>query len=138
MKDKIGLWIDHRQAIIVRLSETGEVTSRIRSHLPRHVRFSGASYDRSESNPHDDTLQDKRDRRFTALLNRYYDTVIAQLHNADSIFIMGPGEASIELRKRLENESQAMLEVEVADKLTEKQIVAKTRQHFQESQPHHS
>ena len=55
MKSKIGLWIDHRQTVIVRVSETGEETSRIISNLPKRVRFSGASYDRSDTNPHDAT-----------------------------------------------------------------------------------
>jgi hypothetical protein len=134
MKSKIGLWIDHRQAVIVRVFEAGEETSRIISNLPKRVRFSGASSDRSETNPHDATSEYKRERRFQGLWNHYYDEVIAQLTDSDSIFIMGPGEAKIELQKRLENESQAILVIEAADKMTENQIVAKIRQHFQETE----
>jgi hypothetical protein len=32
MKAKVGLWIDHREAIIVVLTEKGEETKRIESH----------------------------------------------------------------------------------------------------------
>lgn len=136
MKSKIGLWIDHRQTVMVRVFETGEETSRIISNLPKRVRFSGGSHDRSDTNPHDDPSEDKRERRFQELRNRYYDDVIAKLTDSDSIFIMGPGEAKIELQKRLENESQAILVIEAADRMTENQIVAKVRQHFQETEHH--
>ena len=136
MKSKIGLWIDHRQTVIVRVLETGEETSRINSNLPKRVRFSGASSDRSDTNPHAATSEFKRERRFEGLWDRYYDEVIARLADSDAIFILGPGEAKFELQKRLEKQSRASVVVEAADKMTENQIVAKVRQHFQETEQH--
>jgi hypothetical protein len=138
MTVKIGLWIDHRQALIVRLFETGQETSRVISHLPRRVRFSGVSEDHSALNPHNDTSQDRRDRRYDNLLNHYYDTVIEKLDGAASIFIMGPGEAKTELRKRLETVLPTALTVESADKMTDRQIIARIRQYFQENEPQRS
>jgi hypothetical protein len=134
MKTAIGLWIDHHQAVIVRIFDQREEISRIISNLPKHIRFSGVSYDRSEADPHDDTSENKRDRRFEGLLKRYYDKVIAKLENSDAIFIIGPGAAKTELHKRLEHKklSTPNFAVEAADKMTENQIVAKVRQHFQD------
>jgi stalled ribosome rescue protein Dom34 len=134
MSIRMGLWIDHRQAVIVRLFDYGEDIVCIASELPKRVRFSGTSYSRDENDPQNDFAEDKRDKRFNALLNHYYDKVIASLGNAESILIIGPGEAKIELEKRLMRDELAShhIVVEAADKMTEKQISAKVRQHFQE------
>ena len=133
MKKETGLWIDHRQAIIVTLSEQGEdEIAHITSNMKKHVRYSGASH--SETSPdHDDGTDDKRDRRFENHLDKYYDEVIAILHGADSILILGPGEAKGELRKRLEahETSGGIVAVETADKMTEGQIATAVRRHFQ-------
>jgi hypothetical protein len=134
MSNKIGLWLDHRQAIIVRFFDYGDDIIRLVSDLPKHIRFSGVSYDRTELNPHNDFAEDKRDKRFKQLLNHYYDDVILSLASADSILILGPGEAKLELQKRLTKSEfvSAEITVETADKMTERQVAARVRQYFQE------
>jgi hypothetical protein len=126
MKKQIGLWIDHREAILVTLGEHGEDTKRIESGMEKHVRFSGgsASGDRAGEN--------QRDRRFTNHLNRYYDEVISYLRDAESLLLFGPGEAKGELKTRLASKGFGgrIVEVETEDKMTERQIAAKVRQHF--------
>jgi hypothetical protein len=136
MKRKIGLWIDHREAVIVRVFDEGEITNHLPSHLPKRVRFSGVSHDKAELNPHDDHAEDKRDRRFEELLAHYYDEVIQELMAVDYLFIMGPGESKYELEKHIEESAlrPVQLIVETADKMTDNQIVAKVRQHFTELQ----
>lgn len=139
MKTNMGLWIDHRQAIIVRVFEHGEEVKHLVSNLPKRVRFSGTSRSRDENDSNNDYAENKRDRRFEELLNRYYDDVIAELVHADAILIIGPTEAKFELQKRLSDtklESQ-VLAVEAVDKMTENQIVAKIREHYHEAPHHH-
>lgn len=41
MKSNVGLWIDHRKAVIVSITEKSEKIRRIVSHMEKHVRFSG-------------------------------------------------------------------------------------------------
>ena len=90
MKSKVGLWIDHRKAVIVTVTDEGEETKQITSDMEKHVRFSsGASEDGS--------AEDVRDRQFENRLNSYYDEVIACLREAETIQIFGPGEAKGEL-----------------------------------------
>ncbi len=127
MKKQIGLWIDHRETIIVTLGEHGEETRHIEADMEKHVRFSGGSKSGDRSG------EDQRDRRFTEHLNRYYDEVIAEIREADAILLLGPGEAKGELKKRLEKEKLGarIVEVETEDKMTERQIAAKVRQYFQ-------
>jgi hypothetical protein len=75
---------------------------------------------------------DSRQKAFTGHLNIYYDAVIAAMRDAESILIFGPGEAKGELRKRLErnNLDGRIVAVETVDKMTDRQIAAKVRQHF--------
>ena len=125
MKSGIGLWIDHRQAVIVVVTDAGEETKRIISNMEKHVRFSSGSSE-------DGSAEDVRDRQFANRLNSYYDEVIAVIRDADSIQIFGPGEAKGELEKRLEHEGLKgrIVDIETVDKMTDRQIAAKVRQRF--------
>ena len=77
--------------------------------------------------------EDVRDRQFGNHLNSYYDAVIAVIRDGDSIQIFGPGEAKGELEKRLESKGLGgrIVGVETVDKMTDRQIAAKVRDHFQ-------
>jgi stalled ribosome rescue protein Dom34 len=124
MKKELGLWIDHREAVIVAIAGEGEEIQRIHSDVEPHDRFS--------ANAPEGTPEDRRDRRFGGFLNQYYAEVIKAIREADSILIVGPGEAKGELEKWLEHEnlSGRIVGIETADKLTEPQIVAKVRRYF--------
>ena len=75
---------------------------------------------------------DSRQKRFTGHLNIYYDAVIACIRDAESILIFGPGEAKGELKTRLERDNLGghVVGIETVDKMTDRQIAAKVRQHF--------
>ena len=126
MKNAAGLWIDHSKAVIVIVSDKGEETKQIESGMEKHVRFSGGS--RSEQGGG----EDQQDRQFTGHLNTYYDAVIAQLRDSESILLFGPGEAKGELEKRLANKGLGgrIVGIETVDKMTDRQIAAKVREHF--------
>ena len=126
MKKAAGLWIDHRKAVIVFISDDREESREIESGMEKHTRFSGGS--RSEQGGG----EDQQDRQYAGHLNAYYDEVIAQLRDTDSILLFGPGEAKGELEKRLVNKGLAgrIVGVETVDKMTDRQIAAKIRQHF--------
>ena len=126
MKKQAGLWIDHRKAVIVIVTEAGEEIKEITSSMEKHVRFSGGTAS------DDGSTEDVRDRQFGNHLNNYYDEVIGFIRGADSIQIFGPGEAKGELKKRLEHEGlkERVLAIETVDKMTEHQIAAKVRERF--------
>ncbi|MFN8381722.1 MAG: hypothetical protein U0V02_07270 [Anaerolineales bacterium] len=127
MKNQAGLWIDHRKAVIVLISENGdEKIETIKSSMEKHVRFTGG--DGSEEG----SSEDVRDRQFGNHLSNYYDQVIAVVRNAASVQIFGPGEAKGELEKRLKSVvlKDYVISTEAADKMTDRQISAKVREHF--------
>lgn len=129
MKKQAGLWIDHRKDVIVIISDDDEEVKTVVSDMEKRVRFSGGD------GAGDDSSEDVRDRQFGNHLNSYYDQVIAVVRNAESVQIFGPGEAKGELEKRLKNEGlkDNALSVETTDKMTDRQISAKVREHFSTS-----
>ena len=102
MKTTAGLWIGHRKAVIASVSAEGEETLEIRSDVEKQPgRFAGVrSTTRFESQQV--KADDSQERQFTGRLNHHYAEVIAAIHDAESILILGPGEAKGELKKRLE------------------------------------
>jgi stalled ribosome rescue protein Dom34 len=124
MDRKIGLWIDHRKAIIVIIKDDLEEIKSVTSDMEKHIRFSGGAEKDSE--------EDQRDRRFTSHLNEYYDEVISLIRDVDSILIFGPGEAKVEFKKRFESEMKigSIVDIETADKMTVPQIVARVRGYY--------
>ncbi len=132
MKKEFGLWIDHREAILVILTDDGEEIKHITSNIGKHIRYSGSSHSRTPEGLKEVTAEDQRDRKSENQLNKYYDEVMAAIRDADSIQIFGPGEAKGELKKRIEHEGlkARILAVETVDKMTDRQISAKVREHF--------
>jgi hypothetical protein len=126
MKKEVGLWIDHRKAVVVVITDEGEEIKKITSNMEKHVRFSGGT------GSEDGSSEDVRDRQFGNHLNNYYDEVLAVVRDANSIQIFGPGEAKGELEKRLEKAGikAQILAIETVDKMTDRQIAAKVREHF--------
>jgi stalled ribosome rescue protein Dom34 len=126
LKRLAGLWIDHRKAVIVMVSDEGEETKEIGSNMEGNIHAPGRS--RAEES----STEDIRDRQFGNQLDRYYDEVVAVIRNADTILIFGPGEAKGELMNRLEpaGVKGVVLELETEDKMTDAQIAAKVREHF--------
>jgi stalled ribosome rescue protein Dom34 len=122
---KVGLWIDHREAVIVMITDEGEHTTRITSQMEKHVRFASGSSE-------DGSAESTRDRQFASHLGGYYDKVIACIRDAESILILGPGEAKGELQKRLESKELGgrIVGIETVDKMTDRQIAARVRQHL--------
>ena len=132
MKKEIGLWIDHREATIVFLTDVGEEIKHIISNSGKHIRYSGSSHSKTPEGRKEITSEDQRDRKFGNQLNKFYDEVIAAIRDAESIQIFGPGEAKGELEKRIERAGikAHILAVETMDKMTDRQISAKVREHF--------
>jgi len=132
MKTTVGLWIDHRKAVIVTVSEKGEETREIESHVEKQPgRLAGVR----STTPYESQLvqaDDSNERKFTGHLHDYYDEVIARIRDAESILIFGPGEAKGELKKRLQRDRLGgrIVAMQTVDRMTDREIAAKTREYF--------
>jgi hypothetical protein len=132
MRTNVGLWIDHRKAMVVAVTDKGEETGLIISKVEKHLSRSGDSPLKAPHNPKLVPADDSRQRRLTGHLNIYYDAVIACIRDAQSILIFGPGEAKGELQRRLKknNLDGRVVGVEAVERMTDRQIAAKVRQYF--------
>jgi hypothetical protein len=132
MKTRVGIWIDHRQAHIVTMTDKGETVKLICSNAEKQLRRGGDSPLKGKHEALQVPAVDNRQKTLTEHLNLYYEAVIAAVRDAEAILIFGPGEAKGELKKRLEKDRLGALiaAVETADKMTEPQISAKVRKYF--------
>jgi hypothetical protein len=132
MRTRVGVWIDHRKAAIVAVTDKGEEIGLIISKVETQRRRSGDSPLKGPYDPLQVPADDSRQRTLTGQLNIYYDAVIASIREAESILIFGPGEAKDELKARLErsNLGGRIVGIETVDKMTDRQIAAKVRQRF--------
>jgi stalled ribosome rescue protein Dom34 len=124
MSNDVGVWIDHKKAVIVSIA-AGHVTTRtLESDVGPHPHYSGSQ---------DGGGEKKYEERHDQDLDRYYDDVIGQLGQPDAVLLFGPGEAKRQLKERLGRShvsSESVVAVESTDKLTDSQIVAKVKEHY--------
>jgi hypothetical protein len=138
MKIKAGIWVDHRQATLVKISWNTNNGSLDAQETVMHFASDSESQSRRAGDRTDGPFEplnvqadDTQQRKHTAELGHYYDEIIENLANVDAVFVMGPGEAKKELHKRLtQTTSIAQIDTSPADKLTEKEVIAAVRKHF--------
>jgi hypothetical protein len=131
MDRNVGLWIDHKQAYVI--SDQDGIVEVIPSHIEPPAHYSGGTQLGGKQNQKADTELRKSDR-FRLQMKKYYQQVISALKDANSILIIGPGEAKIEFEKALmkyKGLQDRVLKVETADKMTKNQMVAYVRKFYQ-------
>ena len=130
MKKEVGVWIDHKKAVIV--TGDGGTIEKLESKMEEYVKTNGGIHGKTPSGALIFPAEDQRDRHFAEHLNKYYAAVIAQIRDAVAILIFGPGEAKFELEKRLRHVElhKHIIGIESTDKLTDRQIAAKVRNFF--------
>lgn len=136
MQTMAGVWIDRHAAVIVELSETGERIQRIHSHAEKQLRrFVGPT--RGPVSAREVPADNSREREYQGRLVRYYDEIISHLRAVVEVLVFGPGEAKLQLKKRFDrvHGGTSRMTLEPADKMTEPQIVAHVRQHFNRTAP---
>jgi len=127
MKNRVGLWIDHRQAVVITLSGPGETLHRVVSHVEKHPERSQTAAP-GAFEAQQVKADNSRQRALTGHLAVYYDAVIASLPETPGLLVFGPGEAKNEMRHRLaEKKPSVAVVVETAEAMTDPQMVAKVR-----------
>ena len=127
MSLKAGVWIDHRQAIVVLVTEVCNEVKKF------HLEQADSEHTDSGSRPKQSHVpEDKLERKLENHLKKLFDEVLDCVAGAESILILGPGEAKGEFNKRLKSQKARVgtVEVETADKVTDAQLVSKIFRHF--------
>ncbi len=129
MDRNVGLWIDHKQAYAI-WSNDGKVEI-IPSRIEPPAHTGGTQLGGKLNQKADVELHNER---FRLQLSKYYQQVMSALKSADSILIMGPGKAKIELErdiKKNKSMQKRILKVETTSKMTKNQMLAYVRQFYQ-------
>lgn len=123
---KIGVWLDHRKAVIVAVSDSGEEIKEIHSGIQKHIHAGGKT-------PWEASQEDVLDRQFGNQVRKFYGDILPYLEQAETIRIYGPGEAKKELEARLHKEGlgDRVVETRTMGKLTDRQVVAEIRRQLQ-------
>jgi hypothetical protein len=141
MKKCVGLWLDHKRAVVVTLNRNQEPFSGnrdmvefIESRIERTLRLSGGSQSRKKPyGPQEIAVDGKPEDRRKRQLRKYYGEIKRRLKDADGIFLFGPGEAKLELKKEVEKTKELINRinaVETTDKMTDRQIIARVKAFF--------
>lgn len=132
------VWIDSREAIIVRLADQDATVERLESDVPAHHRATGhvrhepgtrhgGGRDQSAGEPH--RLEH---------LERFIEAVAAALSEVDDVLLLGPGTVREHLERRLRERAQALgrpalrLTTEPAARATDRQLIVRLRHHLGE------
>ena len=142
MKKYMGIWVDHKKAVIVTKKQPERsyeedvelVVTQISSDVERKVRLASGSRTRNTPwGPQEVAVDSKIETRQKQQLKKFYHRIIEVITDADKILIMGPGEAKLELKKEIEK-SKALIPkivgVQTSDKMTNNQIAAKVKSYF--------
>jgi hypothetical protein len=135
MKTKAGVWIDHRKAVVVQISDKGEETRQINSDVEKPFASAATPGSQRPDRQQGFLPESTQEHTFMNQLNTFYDAVLTSLRGADRVLIIGPGEAKGEFQKRLKSKKfpAHVVEVEAADKMTDRQIAAHVREHFEKA-----
>jgi hypothetical protein len=131
---KVGIWLDHRRAVLVYVLEKDSQVRTLNSHVEKRVRLAGGSRGKEPYAPQDIRQDSKQDERIAHQLKEYYERIIRIIGQPEELYIFGPGEAKQELARRVAAHKELgdlAPAVETADKLTVPNIVGKVREHFQ-------
>jgi hypothetical protein len=133
MNHKVGIWIDHRKAVMVLASPDLVTAKTVESDVGPHARYSERAAYPTPDSPRTGRGEKKYEERNRQSLDRYYDEVISQMGQPEALLIFGPGEAKLQLKERISNSkalSGLAVEIESTDKLTDAEIVAHVKQHY--------
>lgn len=131
MAAKIGVWLDHRQAVVVHLSTGEPLVQVVLSEIEPKAQTSETGSNEPYGAQH--AVSGHRDRRYAKHVHDYYLKVMDALGSAEQVLLLGPGEAKQELLTELKESARfknAHCAVQATDKLTQPQIVALVKEHF--------
>lgn len=129
---KAGIWLDNHKAYIVFISNGTENLIRINSEVEDFHVHGGAAAPTAYGT-HDTVPERKYLERKKQQLNRYYNTLKQKVKLCDAIYICGPAEAKLGLKKEIMDDSilkDKLSMVESCDRMTENQIVAQVKAHY--------
>jgi stalled ribosome rescue protein Dom34 len=133
MSRTIGLWVDHKEAVLVSIKDGTVSVRRVESEVGTRFNPSGGWKSGGTTVAQSIVKEQTEDERRKHHLHAYYQELSKAVGTAEELFIFGPGEAKHELVKKIEKNKGLRVRiaaVETCDKMTEPQIAAKVKAFF--------
>jgi hypothetical protein len=127
------VWIDHHRAVVVLLTDDNEDMLHIRADRVGSARSAAGSRAKNSATANGFLGDAKLEQNVELRLRDYFDEVIATVHDAQAILILGPGEAKLQFRRRIATQKIGghIAEMNTVPRLPDEQISEYVRQHFQ-------
>ena len=126
------IWIDAREASIVRWRDAAGLIARVESDVPPHHRESiRPRHDDSHSNDAREPLEGSEARRLEHLA-AFIRSVVSRIPPEDDLVVMGPGTVREELLHAIRNDDRLhhrsrQVSAAPADRMTDRQLIARVR-----------
>ncbi len=133
MKTRIGIWLDRRQAYIIRINEQKADVETLQSEIEEH-HVRGGARSKTPWGPMDVVSEKKHLERNNHQMQQYFDRIIDAVKDADELYIFGPAETKMKLSNAIEKDnsfSAVIRKTDTADSMTERQMIAQVREVFQ-------
>lgn len=136
MTHKTGIWIDHKQALLVTIDENNKVQrKRIESGFEGREREDGEGKSRNTARMGSHYITDEKgfENRQKEILRKFYLEVLLRIKNDADVYIFGPGSAKKELADKIKNYQSLninIVRINDADKMTDNQIAAEIKSFF--------
>jgi len=133
MKKNIGIWLDTKQAFIIKLTSTNHFIKIIESGIETRERFSGESKKYGRFGGQYITFEKNRENKITNLTNQFIKNIIKEIENCESVVLFGPSTMKTMLQKEILSNLQLthkLVGVKNSDALTENQMVAWVKNYY--------
>jgi len=124
---QVGIWIDTKQAKIVKINSNGETLKTILSDIETRTRVDGEKGNQGRIGDQYIDLDKKHEAKIDKQKKDFSKRIIEEIKKASSLVIFGPADMKFSLAKELQKQPGISLDIsgiESADSMTDNQIIA--------------
>jgi len=127
VKQRIGVWIDSKDAVVISITQNGEKIKKIASGIDTRLREDGEKNKQGRmGNQYMDPEKNRLNKK-TEQQQQFFKEIMGEIEKADSIVLFGPSSMKYNLGKEIHKNIKLCDKidgVETADSMTENQMVA--------------
>jgi hypothetical protein len=127
---KVGIWIDHRRAVVVTIENGQESIHTIEGDVDREPKAAGRTGNPTKWGPQAPINEHRLEENYRHHVVNFYKEVIKSIGKPDQLLVMGPAQAKREFADELQKIGEMRginLKIETVDKMTDPQVAAKVR-----------
>ncbi|SDX50344.1 hypothetical protein SAMN05444411_10687 [Lutibacter oricola] len=134
MKQNLGIWIDTKHAVLIKLTEEGHSMKKIDSHIQLKMRIAGETKKFGRFGSQYLTYEKNRQNRRKLQTHNFIRGLFKYIHKCDALVIFGPSKMKTELKRELDQNillGQKIVGIHDSGQISDKQIVAWVKNYFE-------